>query len=70
MMHFEARMMHFEAKMNHFETKITRFESKMTHFEAKMKHFDPKPLKNEGFGAGATHLKITVPLGIKYTFDI
>ena len=58
-MHFEARVMHFEAKMMHFEAKTK-------HFEAKMRHFDPKPLKSAGFGPGASHLKIMVPLGFKY----
>ena len=52
------------------EAKMKKFEARTMHFEAKMKHFDPKPLKNAGFGPLAGHFRATVPLGIKYTFDI
>ena len=68
--HFEPANHHFEAQRCHFEAKMKRFEATMKHFEAKLKRFDPKPLKNAGFGPAATHFRITVPLGIKYTFDI
>jgi len=36
----------------------------------KIRGFDPKPWKNAGSGPLVSHIRITAPLGIQYTYDI